>query len=414
MRRDLRELACGGGLMGAAELVNRLSRLVTAVILARHLGIRDFAVLAIALTTYELVRLLTHNGFGARIVQATDAELEAVCAAIHRLNWGLGGLMFVLQCALAWPIARYYGAPEVAPMLVVLASVYLIYPMTMVSVFLVQRQNRLGLTATMTAVQVSCDNLLTAGLALAGMGPWAAILPKLVVAPLWVMVFRRAAPWRPKVVPTTAEFRAVVAYSRCVLGAEALNTLRMHADKLVIGGLLGLNALGLYAFAVNAGVGITTSLVTAAGTAILPFLCRSTGDLGSRFRTSTLALTAVVVPIVILQAALAPWYVPLVFGAQWAPAVTTLSLLALSAAARPLLVTITQLLRATGAVGTEFEIAVCNAVLALLGLVIGARWGMAGAAAGLLAASLLPLPYFLWLAQRRVLPRRPTLAEAVA
>ena len=52
-------------------------------------------------------------------------------------------------------------------------------------------------------------------------------------------------------------------YSRKVLGSECLQALRTHADKLIIAKLISIEAAGLYYFAFNAGVGITTGLVNA-------------------------------------------------------------------------------------------------------------------------------------------------------
>ena len=395
----------GLGLMGTSELVNRASRLVTAVVLARCLGIEEFALLSVVLTTYELVRILTYNGFGARIVQAQEDELGAVCSTVGRMNWALGLGLAILHLLLAWPLGKLYGSSEIAWMTVALAGVYLVYPASMVQVFLAQRQNRLGLTATMSAVQVSMDNLLSAGLALSGFGPWSAVLPKLVVAPVWVLIFRWRVPVLPHGRPSRAKAREILAYSRCVLGAETLNTLRQHVDKLVIGKVLGLTALGYYAFAVSAGVGITTSVVGAFGTAVLPFLCGGRDDraeMRRRFRLALGIMIAVTVPVILLQSALAPLYVPIVFGARWIPAIPVLVILCLSALARPIMTPVTMALRATGAVDSELRQATVSAILFALGLCAGLPFGIEGVAVGVLAAALLPVPFFVVAALRRL------------
>ncbi|HEY8579906.1 MAG TPA: oligosaccharide flippase family protein, partial [Beijerinckiaceae bacterium] len=293
----------GAGLMAGSEMVNRAARIVTAIVLARTLEVTEFGVAAVVLTTWELVRMLTHNGLGARIVAARPDELAATCRHVHRLNWGVGITIFVVQCALAYPVAHAFDRPDVAPMLLALAATYLVYPFVMVRAFLAQRDPRLVFTAAAGSLQLVIDSLGSALLALAGAGVWSVVVPKLLIAPLWVVVHRAYAPAPPQERGRDDGARAILSFSARVFAAEALNTLRNNMDRIVVGRVLGLEALGTYSFAVNAGVGNTQSLATALGAAILPYLSAVGGDLRARFFASMAVTAAGIVPIVVLQAA---------------------------------------------------------------------------------------------------------------
>lgn len=388
------------GWMGVAELLSRASRLVAAVVLARSLGVADYGVVAIAVTAAELVNVFTRNGIGARIVQAGDDRLEAVCNAAYRLNWRVSLLLCLAQCALATPIAAFYRTPQLAPMIAVLACSYLIYPYAMVQVYQAQRADRLRLVALATGGQVTLDNLISAALAWHGLGVWSVVLPKLMVAPLWVWLFRSRQPWSPgRAAP--APHGELLRFSSQVLGTELVKTLRGNLDKLLIGRLLGLEALGVYAFAVNAGMGLSLTLVTAFNTAVYPHLCRlrhSAREFRLGYRRSLRLVAVGSVAVLGLQCLAAPWYVPLVFGAQWQHAIPMLMLLTLSAIPRPLAETAGQMLRAADQAGLDLRWNLALTLLFAASLLWALPWGLPGICLAILLLHWLAIPLYLnWL-----------------
>jgi teichuronic acid exporter len=385
----------GTALMAGAEMGNRVSRILTAVVMGRALSAYEFGMIALIMTTYEFVRMLLNNGLGARIVQAREDELHEVCAIVSRLNWVSGAIMCLAQFAVAWPVQAWFGT-DVAPMLMLLGLVHLIYPIGLVHSSLALRQERFTLTAGMMFFQITMDNICTAAMAFMGYGVWAVVVPKVFIAAAWVGVMRLRVGEIPRASVTAAKTWDVLAYARNILGAEALNTIRANADKIIVGKVLGVEAVGIYSFASNAGSGIAMGLATALGNAILPFIARGgdNDDAVARFRTSVLALSLVIMPIVALQVALAPWYVPIVFGAKWTPAIPALMLMCLGMLSRPLVVATSQFLRATANVELEMKISSMNLVLFVVAIVGGLPYGVNGVAGCLAAVSCLPTIFF--------------------
>ncbi|MDH3559479.1 MAG: lipopolysaccharide biosynthesis protein [Gammaproteobacteria bacterium] len=395
------------GWIGTAEMMARVSRLLTAVVLARCLEPVEFGVAAIAMTTYELIREFNQNGIGAKIVQVDAASLEATCNTAWRLNWIVAIGLVLVQCLLAFPVAWYYDHASLAWMVMLLAGVYLLIPLSQVQVFLIQRQNRLKPIALLSGAQVTVDNLLTAALAIAGLGAWAVVLPKLLVTPVWVFGIRRFQYWRPQRGAGLGPWREIVRFGKHVLGVEVLKAMRLHLDNLVIGRFLGLEALGIYYFARNAGLGISLSLINSFNTALYPHFCEARGNasqLRDKFHSSLQTIALIVPPLIILQAALAPWYVPLVFGEQWSTAVPVLMLLCLSALPRPFGEGASQMMRALDRPDVDFYWGVLFTGLFVSAVVAGLSGGVTGVALAVLLVHVLALPaYTLWV-ERRFLP----------
>lgn len=337
------------GAYGMAEIVARITRLATTVVLARLMTPAEFGVAATALTGFELLRTLANNGIGQAVIRAPAEKLQDTCRSAWRAGWRVCLGVAALQVAVAAVLLTLPGWETAGWMLGSLAGVYLAMPPGLVNVYLLQREGQARDIAVVATAQVIADNLLTLLLALAGLGAWAIVLPKLMTAPIWLLGMRMRNPWRHDGgpgVPLAGLMRGAVP----VLGSEVLATLRLNLDKLLVGALLGVEALGLYYFIFNAGIGISLSLTGALSMAVLPYIAAGGTRIAMLARFDR-ALVAAVVPIgliIALQAAASPFYVPLVFGERWAAVAPLVALLCASAIAKPAADAAAQLLRAAG------------------------------------------------------------------
>ncbi len=408
------------GAMGSAQLAMRVSRLATTVLLTRLLSPADFGLAAVVLTVYELVALFTRNGISAKVVQASPDELDRVAATAQNLTWVVCGALVLVQLAIAVPFARLYGDESLALPIALMALIYLATPLCNIQGAMLQREGRLNRIALAGGVQVVVDNILTAILAALGFGMWAIVLPKLLVAPIWVVYLRYGHAWRPSRQPggAFAGWRPIASFSRHVLGVEILTTAQANVDNLIVGYCLGIEALGVYYFAFNAGLGITLGLVNSFGVAVYPHLAAVRSNraaLAARFRQSRQTLGFIVVPLVLAQTLLAPLYVPIIFGAKWHDAIPVLMLICLSALPRPFASATSQLLKAVGRPDVELRWQLRLTLVLLPALLLGTQFGVLGVAAAVLAVQGLGLTAYAIRAPRPFLEMpQPVIPRATA
>jgi len=403
------------GSMGGAQLAIRLTRLLTTVILSRVLSPNDYGLAAVVLTVYEFVALFTRNGIAARVVRASDAEVESVARTAHTLTWIACAVLVLVQAALALPIAWFYHDPRLALPIALMGLIYIASPLSNIQGAFMQREGRLGRIALTGAIQVMADNTLTAIFALCGLGMWAIVLPKLLVAPIWTIGVRTGHAWRPSGGWSMTGWRDIAHFSRHVVGIELMTTVQANIDNLIVGSVLGVEALGLYYFAFNAGLGITLGLVNAFGTAVYPHLCETREDpvaLTDRYRRTLVTMGYIVVPLILAQTILAPLYVPIVFGAKWVPAIPVLMLICLSALPRPFAATCSQLLKAVGRPDIELRWQAGLTVMLIAGLLIGTMAGIKGVALAVLTVQCVVLTAYVMRAPRRFLNVRTAPAPA--
>ncbi|KYC39247.1 polysaccharide biosynthesis protein [Scytonema hofmannii PCC 7110] len=392
------------GWLGGAELVNRIFRLGTTVILARNLSSQDYGLAAVVITLNEFASVLTlRSGIGGKIVQAREEDLKVFCDTAYWLNWILCIFLFIIQCILAFPIAWFYKDSRLIAPICVAALVYLMLPHFSVHNALIDRENRFKITALSTSIQAMLSNVLSMVLAIMGMGMWAFVLPFVLTTPVWIVVTHLNQPWRPTKSFTLHRWQEIISFGKDVLGYELLDKMRANLDYILIGRFLGVEALGLYFFAFNAGLGISLNVINVMVWPLYPHLCavrNNMEELKEKYFHSLKILAFIIVPLVLLQSTLAPFYVPIIFGKKWEVAIPIVVLICLSALPRPFATAAALLLQSLDRAWINLRYSAIFTIVFTIALIIAMKWGTLGVAIAVLISHALALPVFsIWATQ---------------
>ncbi|MDJ0508853.1 MAG: lipopolysaccharide biosynthesis protein [Crocosphaera sp.] len=389
------------GWLSGAELINRVFRLGTTVVLARMFSSAEYGLMAIIYTAFEFAQVFTlSQGLGAKIVQVEEESLPAICNSSYWLNWLLCIIIFILQCLAAFPIAHFYDNNDIIAPLCTSALVYLMFPLFVVSAALNRRANRLQVIALCNVTQSILANLITIALAFMGMGVWAIVLPMVLTTPVWIIINWKHNPWRPPININLEKWQEVVTFGGNLLGVKLLDKLRANLDYLIIGGFLGLNELGVYYFAFNAGFGISRNVISIFTSALFPYLCQVRTDLvqlKKRYFSSLKKAFLVIIPFIALQSSLAPLYVPIIFGEKWTSAIPILILVCLSVIPYSLFIFTSELINTIGKPHLTLYWNIGYTSLFVIALLIAVKGGVLWVAVAVLTTQLLISPPFsLW------------------
>ncbi len=400
--------------MGLSQIVNRMLRLVAAIVVARLLLPEDYGIAALALTVNELVHVLVGGALVNKLVACADDEVEELCNTAYWLNWILCLTLIILQVFIALGMSWYHGKIELGLAIASLSLTYLVLPFGTIQAALTLRKNQLGATAKSETLQTLVDSLFTLIFVLSGWGFWALVLPKIIAAPVWASVYRKAHAWTPNSGPSLKNWRVLFEFGRFIVAGDAIVTLRNNIDYLLVSYFLGLEALGIYFFAFNAGLGITQGFIKAFTTTLYPHLCKSTchQQRVERYNGTLVAIAAFGIPLVLLQACLSPIYVPFIFGAHWveAGAIPIVILICISALSRPFADASSQLLRAEGQPRLDLIWQLIFTLALTFALLVGVDWGLVGIAVATLVTHLLLQPIFTyWVITRNKLFMRKSL-----
>ncbi|ARV61301.1 lipopolysaccharide biosynthesis protein [Nostocales cyanobacterium HT-58-2] len=414
------------GWLSISEIIYRALRLGLVVIIARFLTSYDYGLGAIVMTVREFSITFADIGIGAKIIQAEEEELEDLCHSAYWLNWVVFSSLFVIQSIAAFPIAWFYKSPSIILPIIVSGFAYLVWPLSIIQKTLIQRENRLKVIAITESSQNIIGSILTAIFAVLGMGVWSFVLPAVLTSPIETIVYYKAHFWRLNTRFTTKNWDKILKFGHNILGVSLLRTLRNNLDYLLVGRFVGIHELGIYFFGFNAGLGISLSFINAINSAILPHLCAARSE-WSKFKSSYLSslktITLTIVPFVLLQASLAHFYVPVVFGHKWESAIPVVILICLSAIPRPFADAASQLLVAVGKPHLDlrwniiFTVVFTMAILigvhlqdfgvstSFLSAHLGVHWQIIVVAISVLLVHFICLPLFTLWATRHVFPK---------
>lgn len=300
---------------GASEVAAKLSRLLVVVAVARYLDLVEIGIAAAAIAAGDILKALTENGVGQRIISASDDALEATCATAHRIFWFWCLGLFLAQAGIAGVVYATGGGERIAGLILLMGCEYLIMPAGLVHVALAMRAGKMRQTAMIRGVQVVGANMMSVLLVFVWPSAIALILPRVLSAPVWVYAQRKLHPWRPAGV-ALAPVQPFISYGWAVMGVEVVKVLRLQADKIVVGVTLGAETLGLYFMAFNAGLSLSNAFTAAFSTVLFPALAQS-DDRVSALRQSLVIGMALIAALVVAQALLVPVYIPLLLGDGW-------------------------------------------------------------------------------------------------
>lgn len=337
------------------EIAARLSRVLTIIVMAAHLNLVEYGAAMLALAFHDIMRLVLKCGAGAQIVQCDNSKLPCFAGNGKVIQWMLCTLLAVTQYHLATVVGHFYDNPDITYLIQCLSPIYLIYPLTSINVFMVMRDNKMRFLSLTNGACILAENFSTILFLLLDFGLISVVLGKATNAGLWSICFALAPVKRFNMTFDIHVTLHLVLTSSKLLGTELSKSIRLHADSFIAGKLLPAELFGIYSFAKTAGIGISQALNNAYNNALFPYLCRLNRENQIQANTKQITvITLVVACAFVAQAALAPYYVPLLFGERWDSAISTVSLLCLAGSMNVLFDTYCNFCRATAQYQHEF------------------------------------------------------------
>lgn len=386
------------GWLSTAELANRVFRLGTTVTLARAFSPQDYGLVALVMTVNEFATVfICKAGITSKLVQAAEEDVDTLSETAYWLSWMTSITILGLQCLASFFVAWFYQDQRLIPLICVIALPHLLVPLFAVQAAMLERANRLHVFALCNVTQSFIANVLTIALALLHWGVWSVVVAFVCSAPAWIIITRRNYAWSPQSSFTLHRWPEIARFAVNILGGDLLAKLRDNIDYLLVGYFLGLEALGIYYFAFNAGLGISLSVINSLTWSLWPHLCAARAQLSElkrRYFGGLRTISMVIIPTVLLQSSLAPLYVPVIFGHEWIHAIPILIVICLSAIPRPFFLAASHLLNAIDQSHITLRWSLIFTVLYGLALLTAVNYGIFAVAIAVLTTQFLVTPVF--------------------
>jgi O-antigen/teichoic acid export membrane protein len=368
--------------MGAQYIAFAVQFIVSVVISRYYLTPPEVGIFSIALSAALLVAVLQDFGIARYIsgqAELSDDEIRT-CFSVSILFALIVGL-FIL--AMAWPVALFYGQPQLFALLAIIAASYLAVPFGIVPNALLARRMDFRALFFVNVAGAIVNGGVALGLASAGASAlalaWALVAQAIVRALL--------GQWLSKTpVPLPMSLKGALPILKFGSASSVLfvsGSIGTRSPELIIGRLLGLTAVGLYGRAASLAVQLHTLVAGAIGGVFYPAFRRLRDDgvaLDGPYLRVVGGYSGIVWPAMAGLAVAAEPLVLLLYGDRWAGVAPLLRWVALSEVffvALPLHVELPILL---GRIGTLIRYNFADTAASIGLLVIGALIGLETAA----------------------------------
>ncbi len=395
----------GAALTGGFFVLSQALRFGSNLILARLLFPDAFGLMALVTMVLVGLTMLSDAGIQQSILHHKRGDDPDFLNTAFTMNAARGLLLWLVACALGWPLAVFYGAPELLWFLPFCGLILLFYGLSPTRVFSAERNILLGrilgvdLIAQVIgiAVMIVLAVLLRDPIALAwGVVSTGAV--KLVLEWTTLPGLRNRLRWERDAA------RDLFQFGGWIMLASAFGFMLAQGDRAILGRFLPLEELGLYNIAWFLAA-FPTLLMGALTERMLIPAYRETFDdpdarAHARLRRLRRGLTGSVLALLALAAALGPWLIDLLYDDRYQQAGPTLVLIACAVIPAVIVGTYDQAALAKGDSRRFFRVTALRAVtqtaLFTLGLIL---FGLPGALAGQALAAVLVYPALVWLAR---------------
>lgn len=376
------------------QIVGQLISWSATLIVIRLLDPADYGLFAMAQVMMTFLDFLNGYGFASALIQSKNLERTAIRQALG-ITMLLNGSIAALQIGIAPLVAAYYGRPEVADLLRILAIIYLATPFIIIPEVILARgldfrkQAIVNLTAAMVGATVSLT------LAWSGFGIWTLIYAPIAVAFTRGLGLTIAA--RLFVLPSF-DFRgagSIARFGGAMMASHLLWVVQAQSDIFIAGRIYSPSEIGLYAQALFLTQLVMAKFVPALNQVAFPAYARMQDDLPALrwgFLGSVRLIMLATAPIYIGLAASAAPLIELLFGTKWLAMVPLVQVLAFAMPLMTLQILFAPMHNALGRPDLSVKSSACGALLFGSAFFIGAQFGTIGlATAWLIAAPLLLL-----------------------
>jgi len=327
-------------------------------ILARYLSPADFGLMAIVMVVIGFSRIFSDMGISNAIIHHQNTSHEQL-SSLYWLNIASGIILFIIISGLSPFIASFYDRPELSQILVLLASSFIILAIGNQYRILFQKDLQFNFMAKVEISAAFVAFIVAVVLAVQGFGVYALVYASLAnaITSSGLYFFLGLQKHKPSFMYRHSEIKKYIGFGMFQMGDSTLNYFNSQFDVILIGKLLGVEALGIYS--------IVKQLVMRPAQIINPIINRVTFPIMSKMQNDTIALkniylktinslSSVNFPIYIAITILAEPIILIMFGDKFISGVTVLQILSIYAMVRSTANPIGSLVMAKGEVQLAF------------------------------------------------------------
>lgn len=379
--------------MLAFKMLDKVTGLVSTIILARMLTPGDFGLVAMAMVLLGAMYLLVSFSFDVSLIQKQNATRDDYDTA-----WTFT-ILFSAICAVilaiaAGPAAVFYREPRLEMVMYVLAFTFFIQGCANIGPVIFRVEMRFDQEFKYLLSKRLSTFLVTIPLALYLQSYWALVFGQLAGHSISVITSYIISDYRPRLCMKAK--LELFHSSKWLMLSNIVGFITNFAAQFTIGRIAGAQVLGVYSIATEISTLPTTELIAPINRAAFPGYAKAASDINvlrSSFLKVIASIALFAIPAGIGIIAVAEYLVPAVLGWKWLAAIPVIQIMSIYGVIQALQTNISYVYLAQGNMRKVTLINAAQAALLVMLLIPAVHyWGVIGAAFASLTAIVLMIP----------------------
>ena len=305
-------------LMTVSFALSKVAQLISQIILARLLSPKDFGIWAMVLIVSNFSILFRDVAIAQVLVQR-GLDDKKIVNTVYSLGVNISIALFLIQAIAGFPLSHFFGVSIVFPLTVLSAAVFLISAGAGSHTAVMQRQMKF----TQLAICDSVASFARVGGAITcafmGGGVWSFAVGEVAMALADSLLKKSFSGYsfNYSFRLDSSAVKEVRKFIAGILGSKFAVQINTNSDNLIIGRMLGTQALGHYNLAYQLAM-MPVYALSQVNRVVFSALSQKDNAGQKIFLAKVLELYAVLsAPIYGIGLAVAPWLIPFVFGSEW-------------------------------------------------------------------------------------------------
>lgn len=305
-------------------------------ILARFLPPDDFGVIAIIMVILGFAQIYADAGVSNAIIYHQNTTKEQL-SSLYWLNIFSGFFVFLLLFLSEPVIYIIFKQPKVSEVLPLISIIFIIIPMGQQFQVLLQKELEFKSLSIIEMISISLGTSVVIVSSFMNQGIYSVIWGQLITTftKTILLIFLGWKRWTPTLHFKKYDLQGYLGFGLYQMGEKSINYLNSRFDQIIIGALLGVQALGYYNLAFNLAIQPVSKINPIITRVAFPIFSKIKND-NEKLKNGYLLVLKIIAfinfPLLFGLAVAAPLLVPLLFGDKWSnsvPLVQILSFVAL-------------------------------------------------------------------------------------
>jgi O-antigen/teichoic acid export membrane protein len=389
-----RSFVIGASWTSLEAWVEQILNLIIFVVIARLIGTEAFGLASMALAFVLFAEVFVRDTLTEGIIERHSIE-EGHLEATFFMLCGFGLLLCFALLGGAPLVANFYGEPSVTGLMLAASPVVFLIACSGVSTAILRRNMAFRILAIRSITGVIVGGAVGIYLAVADYGAWSLVGQRLTLTLVNSLIAIVSARWWPKRLPQWGEFALIGGLGPRVVCLRATKLVMVQAPTVILGSVLGPQAVAVYALTwrlVEALITLIVAPIRSVAQSTIAIMRRKQMSSDEFFLELIQVISLASFIVFVGLALIGDPVVVFVFGADWEESVSILPWICLVGAIQAITEFHESYLMAYDSTQRYLKVVIAEAIVCVAMLLVASSFGIAVVAAALVLRAVLFLP----------------------